>query len=259
MILVDTHCHLDLPDFDNDRPLVIERARDAGVQGFVLIAFSPTRWEAALTLAEATPGMVVALGIHPNEADRYDTQVEQRLRQLARHPLVRAIGEIGLDFHWKTTDAKTQERAFRRQIALARELNLPIVLHQREALHELLAILEDADPPHRGVMHCFTGDPADATRFLELGLHLGIGGIVTYRSAPDLRHAVQILPADRMVLETDAPYLAPVPYRGRRNEPAFLRATVATIAELRRQTEDEVARATTRNAVALFRIPLSIE
>jgi TatD DNase family protein len=108
-------------------------------------------------------------------------------------------------------------------------------------------------------MHCFTGDPADATRFLELGLHLGIGGIVTYRSAPDLRRAVQILPADRMLLETDAPYLAPVPYRGRRNEPAFLRATVATIAELRRQTEDEVARATTRNAVALFRIPLSIE
>lgn len=254
VLLVDTHCHLDVPAFDADRDVVLERARQAGVVAFVLIGFSPDNWDRALALAERTPGMVVALGVHPNEADRFDTATERRLRELLRHPLVRAVGEIGLDYHWKTVEPATQQRVFRRQLELAQEYDLPIVLHQREAHEDLLTILSAQQRPLRGVMHCFTGDSALAQRFLELGLHLGIGGVVTYRNAQALHEAARDMPLERMLLETDAPYLAPVPHRGKRNEPAFLRFVLATVAQLRGTSEQEVACRTTRNARQLFRI-----
>lgn len=256
MFLVDTHCHLDLPVFDHDRAAVLERARAVGVQGFVLIGFSPAFWERALALAEATPGMVVALGVHPNEADQLDNHTEQRLRALARHPLVRAIGEIGLDYYWKTVDSQIQQRAFRRQLDLARELELPVILHQREAEHELLTLLEVSDPPHSGVMHCFTGGPELAHAFVALGFHLGIGGIVTFRNAHPLRQAVRDIPSERLLLETDSPYLAPVPHRGQRNEPAFLRYVLSTVAEERGESEEDVAAQTVQNAQYLFRLSL---
>jgi len=256
VLLVDTHCHLDLPVFDDDRAAVLERARAVGVQGFVLIGFSPAFWERALALAEATPGMVVALGVHPNEADQFDNHTEQRLRALARHPLVRAIGEIGLDYYWKTVDPQIQQRAFRRQLDLARELELPVILHQREAEHELLTLLEVSDPPHSGVMHCFTGGPDLAHAFVALGFHLGIGGIVTFRNARPLRQAVRDIPRERLLLETDSPYLAPVPHRGQRNEPAFLRYVLSTVAAERGESEEDVAAQTTQNAQYLFRLSL---
>ncbi|MCX2726163.1 TatD family hydrolase [Thermomicrobium sp. 4228-Ro] len=252
--LVDTHCHLDLPAFDADREAVLERARQAGVVAFVLIGYSPASWDRALALAERTPGLVVALGVHPNEADAFDSAVEHRLRQLLRHPLVRAVGEIGLDYHWKTVDPAIQQRVFRRQLELAQEYDLPIVLHQREAHDDLLTILNAYQRSFRGVMHCFTGDRELACRFLELGLHLGIGGVVTYRNAEPLRHAVQDMPLELMLLETDAPYLAPSPHRGKRNEPAFLPFVLATIAHLRSVSEAEIAVQTTRNALQLFRL-----
>ncbi len=256
MLLVDTHCHLDLPVFDPDREAVLERARAVGVESFVLISFSPAFWERALALAEATPGMVVALGVHPNEADQFDRCVEQRLRTLARHPLVRAIGEIGLDYYWKTVDPQRQQYVFRRQLELARELELPVILHQREAEQDLLTLLEGSAPPHRGVMHCFTGGPDLAHAFVALGFHLGIGGIVTFRNARPLRQALHVIPDERLLLETDSPYLAPVPHRGQRNEPAFLRYVLATVAAERGKSEEEVAAQTTRNAHHLLHLSL---
>lgn len=253
MRLIDTHCHLDLPIFDADRAAVVARARAAGIVGFVLVASSPATWEQSLDLAESIPGMLVALGVHPNDAGIWDAATERRLYRLASHPLVRAIGEIGLDYHWKTVPPAIQERVFRRQLEIARELELPIVLHQREAVSDLLRVLETADPPHHGVMHCFTGDTAVAQALVALGLSLGIGGILTFPSARTLRDAVRTVPSDRLLLETDAPYLAPVPFRGRRNEPAYLRATLAALAALRECPERELAECTTRNAVRLFR------
>jgi len=252
--LVDTHCHLDLPAFEPDRELVLARARNAGIHAFVLIGFTPDGWDRALALAERTPGMVVALGVHPNEADRLDTATERRLRERLAHPLVRAIGEIGLDYYWKTVDPSVQRRVFRLQLDLAFEHDLPIVLHQREAAHDLLTVLEACQQPLRGVMHCFTGDGQLARRFLDLGLHLGIGGVVTYRSAGALREAVRDMPRERILLETDSPYLAPVPHRGKRNEPAFLTFILDTVAALRGETAAAVARATTENADRLFRL-----
>lgn len=254
MLLVDTHCHLDLPAFDADRHAVLERARAAGIRGFVLIGFSPDSWDRALALAERTAGMVVALGVHPNEADCFDQATERRLRTLARHPLVRAIGEIGLDFYRQAVDPAVQQRVLRRQLELARELELPIVLHQRHAEQELLAMLESCQPPHAGVMHCFTGSPTTAAAFLDLGLHLGIGGVVTFPNAEPLRRTVREAPLGRLVLETDAPYLAPVPYRGQRNEPAFLRAILSVVARLRGAPETAIAAQTTDNARQLFRL-----
>lgn len=254
LTLIDTHCHLDLPAFDADRDAVLARARRSGVVGFVLIGYSPISWDRALALAERTPGMVVALGVHPNEADVFDSAVEHRLRQLLPHPLVRAVGEIGLDYHWKTVDPAIQQRVFRRQLELAQEYDLPIVLHQREAHDDLLAILNAYQRSFHGVMHCFTGDSKLACRFLELGLHLGIGGVVTYRNAESLRHAVRDMPLERMLLETDAPYLAPSPHRGKRNEPAFLPFVLATIAQLRSASQADIAGQTTMNAVQLFRL-----
>ncbi len=252
--LVDTHCHLDLPDFDHDRVEVLERARRAGVVTFVLVGFAPNAWDRAIALAERTPGMVLALGVHPNQADEYDAASERRLRHLLTHPLVRAVGEIGLDYYWKTVEPRIQAAVFQRQLDLAAEYDLPIVLHQREAHDDLLAILERRGHQLRGVMHCFTGDASLASRFLDLGLHLGIGGVVTYRSAQPLRDAVRDMPLERLLLETDAPYLAPVPYRGKRNEPCFLRFVLDTIAQVRAAPVDEVAHTTTSNARRLFRL-----
>lgn len=252
--LIDTHNHLDLPVFDTDRREVILRAQAAGIIGMVLVASAPANWELALSLAEGTPGMVVALGVHPNDSGLLDHAQLRRLRQLAAHPLVRAIGEIGLDYHWNSAPPALQQRVFLEQLELARELQLPVILHQREAEVSLLELLKASEPPFRGVMHCFTGGPDLAQEFLSLGFSLGIGGILTYRSARSLREAVQAIPLHSLLLETDAPYLAPVPYRGQRNEPAFLGATLDVLASLRQETPQELAEATTRNVIQLFNL-----
>jgi len=254
-ILIDTHCHLDLETFDADRQEVIARARSAGVRAFVVIGFAPERWRAALELTESIPGVFATVGLHPTEAARYDDELERALLQAARHPRVRAIGEIGLDYYWDAAPRPLQREVFLRQVLLAKRLGLPFVVHQRDAAEDVLAVLREAGPPHRGVMHCFTGDLAYARACLELGMHLGIGGVVTYRRADDLREALRWVPVDRLVLETDAPYLPPAPYRGQRNEPAYLPIIAGKLAEIRGLSLDEVIKTTTDNAIRLFELP----
>lgn len=254
MRLIDTHCHLDLDAFDDDRAEVLARARAAGVESILVVGFAPERWGPALRLAKTEPGIVVAIGLHPTEAARYDAEVEAGIRKAAAQPPVRAIGEIGLDYHWMTAPADVQRRAFERQLALARELDLPFIVHQREAEEDTLAVLEAAGPPLRGVMHCFTGDLAYAERCLALGLSLGIGGAVTFRKATQLHEVVRQAPLDRLVLETDAPYMTPAPHRGKRNEPAYVRLVAERVAELRGLPLEEVAAATSANAARLFNL-----
>jgi len=254
-ILIDTHCHLDLEAFDADRQAVIARARSAGVGAFLVIGFAPERWRTATALAESTPGVFATVGLHPTEAARYDDELGRALLQAAGNPRVRAIGEIGLDYYWDTAPREVQREVFLRQVLLAKRLGLPFVVHQRDAAGDVIAVLREAGPPHRGVMHCFTGDLAYARACLELGMHLGVGGVVTYKRADDVREALRWAPLDRLVLETDSPYLAPVPYRGQRNEPAYLPIVAEKLAVLRGVSREEVARVTTENAVRLFGLP----
>lgn len=252
LILIDTHCHLDLEAFDADRSAALDRARSAGVRAFVVIGFAPERWRTALALAESTPDVFATVGLHPTEAARYDEELERALTGAASHPRVRAIGEIGLDYYWDAAPRPLQREVFLRQIRLAKALDLPFVVHQRDAAEDVLAVLSDAGPPHQGVMHCFTGDIDYARACLELGMYLGVGGIITYPRANALREALRWAPVDRLVLETDSPYLPPVPYRGKRNEPAYLFAIAAKLAEIRGVPIREIARITTENAVRLF-------
>jgi len=253
--LVDTHCHIDLDRFDEDRDEVIERARAAGVDQMIVIGFAPERWRTGAALCAQHTGMYLAVGLHPTEAEAYDDTLEQALRQTAQQTNVVAIGETGLDFHWKADTAPRQRDAFVRQIKLARELDLPFIIHQRDAEEDTLDVLRATDPPHRGVMHCFTGNVAYAERCLELGLHIGLGGAVTFRKLKALHEAVRQIPLDRIVLETDAPYMTPSPHRGERNEPAYVRYILDRIAALRESDANELAMITTRNATDLFGLP----
>lgn len=253
-MLFDTHCHLHHRRFDADRSEVLARARGAGVTRLLLASTSVDDARAALALAEAHEGLYVAVGVHPEGAQAWDGGTLQALRDLVRHPLVRAVGEVGLDYHWDYP-ADAQERAFRAQIRLAREVGLPLVIHDREAHADVLRILaEERADEVGGILHCFSGGWAEAERGLELGFALGIGGPVTYPRNEVLRQVVQRAPADRLVIETDSPYLPPQARRGARNEPALVRHVAEAVAVQRAIPFEEAARLTSENGARIFRL-----
>ncbi|HPT26502.1 MAG TPA: TatD family hydrolase [Bryobacteraceae bacterium] len=249
--LIDSHCHLDGKTFDQDRAQAIERARAAGVETLVAIGSGdgPPDLEAGIRLAEAYPFIYATVGVHPHEASKADESVWFSLTSLADHPKVVAVGEIGLDYHYDFSPRDVQRAAFERQLRIARDTSLPIVIHTRQAWDDTFSILEahwPADGPG-GIMHCFSGGPAEAGRSLALGFHISFSGIVTYPKALDVQEAAKLVPLDRLLVETDAPYLAPVPYRGKRNEPAYVVETARRLAELRGESLGTIAAATTRN------------
>ena len=256
-MLVDTHLHLDLEHFDADRAAVVERARSAGVKGSVLIGFEPRRWLTTAELCARCPGMVRAAGVHPNSVTTWSAGTEKLLADELGKPGVVALGEIGLDFYRDRADPDQQRAVFGAQLALARELAVPVVIHQRAAEQEVLDTLARF-APLRGVMHCFTGDKAFAARCLALGLHLGLGGVLTFPRSTDVREAVRQAPLDRLLLETDAPFIAPQAWRGRRNEPAYVATVAEQLAQLRGLDLATIAEQTTRNAVELFGQQLAI-
>lgn len=252
MHLIDTHCHIDLDEFDEDRAEAIRRAEAAGVRDMLVIGFEPERWQAAEALAERCKGLRVAAGLHPNSADRFSQEIlDDIARQTEREDVV-AIGETGIDLYWKAVPLETQQEAFRAQIELSRDRDLPFIVHQRDAEAEVLEVLESYSPPLNGVLHCFTGDWDYARRVLDCGMHVGLGGAITFKSRTELHDAAARIPLDRIVLETDAPFMAPVPYRGKRNEPSYVREVAARLAELRGMSIEEIAEVTTRNAQRLF-------
>jgi TatD DNase family protein len=253
-VIVDTHCHLNHEQLREETAALLERARAAGVLSAVVIGFDLPSSEEAVRLARNHASLYAAVGIHPHAAESYDSGVEARLAELAGAPEVVAIGEIGLDFHYDPSAREAQERAFRPQLALARSAGLPVVIHCREAYAETLDILEgDLQRELGGVMHCWGGATGEAERALNLGMSLGIGGVITFKNAESLREVVSGAPLDRLLLETDAPYLAPAPYRGKRNEPAHARIVAESLAALRSLSVEETAQATTANAHRLFR------
>jgi TatD DNase family protein len=250
-MLVDSHCHLDFPDFATERDAVIARARSAGVGTMLTIATRLDQLAGVRAIAAADDDIWCSVGAHPHEAADHAALLSEELIELAADPKVVGIGETGLDFHYDLSPRDVQERVFRAHIAASRQTGLPLIIHAREADDEIARILGEERPPP-GVLHCFSSGRRLAEAALALGFYVSISGIVTFKNAEALRGIVRDLPLDRLLVETDAPYLAPVPYRGRRNEPAFVAATAAAVAALKGIEPEAVAEATTGNFFRLF-------
>ncbi|MFO7567157.1 MAG: TatD family hydrolase [Enhygromyxa sp.] len=251
--LIDSHCHLDYEPMSSDIAATLARAREAGVERCVHIGCSPHSMARAVEIARAHPEIRASVGIHPHEARHLDDALLAQIEQLAGDPAVVAIGETGLDYHYDLSPRDDQLRAFGQQIDLARRLDMPLVLHIRDAHEDAWAVLEEHPPRSTpGVVHCFTGNAAQARRWLELGWYISFSGIATFKKAVELREAVSLVPRDRIMLETDAPYLAPEPLRGRKNEPANVAFTCVALAKLRGEAPELLAEAATANTLALF-------
>ncbi len=257
-MLVDTHLHLDLKDYNQDREAVIERARAAGVRFMVNIGFDLKTTRGSIALAEKHDFIYASAGLHPHDAKLWNHSFETELEELARHPRVVAIGETGLDFYRNLSPRGDQIRAFRGQIRMAKRLGLPLVIHNRDALDDVLSIIDEEEAGEvGGVMHCFPGDADYAREVVERGFHVGIGGSITLERNGRLAEVARTIPRRRLVLETDAPWLTPQPQKGkgmRRNEPAFIVSVAEAIAEATGMSYDDVARQTTGNAMRLYGI-----
>jgi TatD DNase family protein len=249
--LIDSHCHLDSPEFDKDREAVIERALDAGVEHMVAIGTGsgPPDLEAGVRLADKYPAFYATVGVHPHDAAKAGPADLERLSGLLKHPKVVAVGEIGMDYHYDFSPRDVQKSVFIEQMGIAGAARKPIVIHTREAWDDTLALIERYWKPYGlpGIMHCFSGGPGEAERAIELGFYLSFGGILTFPKAVDVQAAAKRAPRDRILVETDAPYLAPVPKRGKRNEPALVVHTARKLAELRGEAYEEVCVATSEN------------
>jgi TatD DNase family protein len=261
-MLIDSHCHLQFPQFQHDRPQVLERAWQAGLSAAVVVGTDAQASREAVALAESDQRLFACVGCHPHGAAALDEAGRTTLRSLAASAKVVAIGEIGLDFYRNLSPPDEQRAVFQEMLDLATDLGLPVVIHARQADEETFAILsrwaeQESQSPGQllGVLHCFSGDLTLALRYRELGFLISLAGTVTYPNAGRLAAVAAGLPLDTILVETDAPYLAPQVLRGRRNEPAYLEKTVARIAELRGQTPRQVAERTAANAIALFRLP----
>ncbi len=255
-VIVDTHAHLTHERFSGELCAVLDRAREAGVTQIVNVGFDLPSSREAVALAGRCPGCFAAIGVHPHEARTFDKRAEEDLRQLARDARVVAIGETGLDYHYEFSPREDQRRAFSALLALCHEAQLPAIIHDRQAHEDTLAVLAEVGVPPRGaVLHCFSGDAHLAEKCVEQGLYIGVTGIVTFRNAEQLRQVVRSIPLERLLVETDCPYLAPAPYRGKRNEPAFVRFVVEEVARLRGLDFEEVAHVTAQNARRLFALP----
>jgi TatD DNase family protein len=250
-MLVDSHCHLDSQQFEDDREAVIERALAAGVDRMMVIGTGdgPPDLEAAIRLADRHPALFATVGVHPHDASKADGEAYRRLEALVRNPKVLALGEIGLDYHYDFSPREVQRDGFVEQMRIASDARKPIVIHTREAWEDTLSSIEKHWSPTGlpGIMHCFSGGPAEAQRCVALGFYVSFGGILTFPKALEVQEAARTVPLDRILVETDAPYLAPVPNRGKRNEPAFVVETARKLASLRGTTLEEIAAATTRN------------
>ncbi len=251
---IDTHAHLEMEAFDKDREAVLERAAAAGLTAIITVGTTLPDCEKAVALAKRYAPVYAAVGIHPHEVKGIDAAAYDALRLLAREKKVVAIGEIGLDFFYDNSPRDVQLRCFAEQLDLAEELDLPVIIHDRDAHAETLGLLRQRKGRLRGVLHCFSGDAAMARECIELGFHLSVAGPVTYPKADQLRAVAREIPAERLLIETDCPYLAPQPYRGKRNEPAYVIETARRLAEIRGMTAGELERLTAANARRLFRI-----
>ncbi|AHK44378.1 MULTISPECIES: TatD family hydrolase [Ensifer] len=253
-MLIDTHCHLDFPDFEAERDAIIERARAAGVGQMITISTRVKRFDTILAIAEAYPNVFCSVGTHPHNADEELDITADDLIRLSAHPKVVAIGEAGLDYFYDNAPRDAQAEGLRRHIAAARETGLPLVIHSRSADDDMAAILteETGKGAFPFLLHCFSSGPDLARIGVELGGYVSFSGILTFPKSEELREIAKTVPHDRMIVETDAPYLAPKPFRGKRNEPAYVAHTADVLADTIGVTKDEIATHTTENAFRIF-------
>jgi len=260
-MFIDSHAHIDGPEFDADRGDVIQRARDAGVSAILNVGTGDPHsgvMERAVELAEANPDIYAAIGTHPHDARLFDERAEERIWKLATgSSRVIAWGEIGLDFHYDNSPREVQIDVFQWQLRLARELSLPVIIHTREAESETAEILQShwADSKLPGIMHCFSGSAELAEKAIELGFSISFSGIVTFKKAEELRSIAKQVPLDRLLIETDCPYLTPIPFRGKRNEPAYVVEVARCLADLHGLELAEIAKITTSNFNTMFQLP----
>lgn len=252
-MIFDTHTHLNAEQFNDDIPETINRAKQLGVTEMAVVGFDTPTIDKTLQLNKEYPEIYSIIGWHPTEAGNYTSEIEKKLQQQLTTDKVIGLGEIGLDYYWMEDPKEIQEKIFRRQIAIAKEMHLPISVHMRDAVEDTYRILKD-EHIHEvgGIMHSFGEDEEWAKHFLDLGMHISFSGVVTFKKTLDVQAAAKNIPLDKLLVETDAPYLSPVPYRGKRNEPGYTRYVVEKIAELREMPWEEVANITTANAHHLF-------
>ena len=256
---IDTHCHLAGAEYDADRDAVFARAREAGVAGFVVIGAGDglEKNAFAIEVAQKNRDAFATVGIHPHDASKVDEEGQylKKLKEWAAHKKVVAIGEIGLDYHYDHSPRDLQQKRFREQLALAKELGLPVSIHSREAWSDTVNIVKEFSPfSQSGVFHCFGGTVAEAKEVADLGFYISISGIITFKKAQSLVEVVEQMPLEMMLIETDAPFLAPVPHRGKRNEPAFVAIVGEKIADIKQLPKERVAEVTTANAKKIFSI-----
>ena len=263
-MLVDSHCHIDGEQFDEDRDAVVARASEAGVVAMLNIGTGDPRsddFRRAVAVAEKYENVYAAVGVHPHDAKLYDDAAEQHLIELAKSEKVIAWGEIGLDYYYEHSPRDVQRDVFRRQIRTARELDLPIIIHSRDADDETVEILTDecSCDGFRGIMHCFGGTPQMAEDLMKIGFLISFAGNVTFKKADNLREAARVVPLDKLLIETDCPFLTPVPFRGKRNEPSFVIYTAQFLADLYDTDLETVANRTTQNFLDFFKLDLTAE
>lgn len=253
-MLVDSHCHLNYKGLIEDQDAVIARARAAGVGTMLNISTRASEWDAVIATAERNPDIWATVGIHPHEADAHPDIDTERLLAAAAHPKVIGIGETGLDYYYDHSDRNRQKSSFRSHIAASRETGLPLIVHTRDAEEDTAAILaeEMGKGAFTGIIHCFTASAEFAEKALALGFHISLSGIVTFKNARDLQETAKLIPDDKLLIETDAPFLSPVPHRGKTCEPAFVADTAAFVAELRGVSRAEIASTTSGNFFRLF-------
>jgi len=258
-MFIDSHAHLEMKEFDRDREEVILRAAAAGIDYVITVGTTLRECRKAVEIARTHPAVYAAVGIHPHDARGIDSRTYETLKKLAREEAVVAYGEIGLDFFRNLSPPEMQIRCFEEQLAVATDLGLPVIIHDRDAHEQTVKILKAWQGNTGGVIHCFSGDVAMAMTCLEMGFYISIAGPVTYAKAGRLGEVVRQVPLERLLVETDAPYLTPQPHRGRRNEPAYVALTAQKVAELKGLALAEVGQATARNAMTLFNIPAKAE
>ena len=255
MMLIDSHAHLEMPEFRRDLNEVLQRAKDSRIEYIFTVGTEKRDWKRALEIAQSHPAVYAILGVHPHNAKEIDEKTYPILKELCRHEKVRAYGEIGLDFFRNHSPRDVQLKRFHEQIGLAKELRLPIVVHDREAHRETLEILKSEKAGENGgIIHCFSGDEGMAKACICMGFYISIPGSITYKNAGPLHDIVKGLPLESLLVETDAPFLTPVPFRGKRNEPSYVRYTAERIAEIKKIPFEKVAEATTQNALKVFRL-----
>lgn len=253
-MLIDSHCHLEYEGLVEDQDAVLARAREAGVKGFLNISTKQAEWDQVVGTAAREPDVWASVGIHPHNADAHADLARESLLEATRHPKVVGIGETGLDYYYDKSDRETQQKLFRMHIDVARETGLPLIIHTRDAEEDTAAILEEemGKGGYPALIHCFTASAEFGRKVLDLGLSISLSGIVTFKNAKDLQEVAKVVPSDRLLVETDSPFLAPVPHRGKTCEPAYVANTAQFVADLRGTSIDSLAAQTTENFHALF-------